>query len=194
MSEQPEEEPGDAVEEVTRDIATLALSTPGSALRPLIYFPGERHPRSPSAGLLFSPRLLGPIELELPPTPAGGETHLIGIWNETGQLCNVHWPDPDIHFIASISEFPDTRYYVVWIVPNAADTTCYSGLHFGRGKSAYQGLLAANLGRFEGLAECGTCSRDRESLSKKLIVIKCLSVSALVFLDGSETQVCLSTS
>ena len=40
---------------------------------------------------------------------------------------------------------------MVWIVPNAADTTCYSGLHFGRGKSAYQGLLAANLGRFEGL-------------------------------------------
>eukprot|EP00434_Breviolum_minutum_P009431 symbB.v1.2.008306.t1/scaffold499.1/size195312/12 len=123
MSEQPDEEPGDSVEEVTRGIATLAVSTPGSALRPLVYFPGERHPRSPSASDPFSPELLGPIEPDLPDTPTGGETHLIGIWNETGQLCNVHWPDPDIHYIASVPIFPDTRYYVVWIVPNATDLT-----------------------------------------------------------------------
>ena len=151
MSEQPDEEPGDSVEEVTRGIATLAVSTPGSALRPLVYFPGERHPRSRSASDPFSPELLGPIEPDLPDTPTGGETHLIGIWNETGQLCNVHWPDPDIHYIASVPIFPDTRYYVVWIVPNATDPTGYSGLHFGRDTRAYSGLLGANLGRFEGL-------------------------------------------
>ncbi len=121
---------------------------------PVVCFPGRKHP-------------LTEEEVEPEPTsfvvvdtlvPSGyidrrDDSQLVGIDNQSGYLCFVDWGDwgRDIDLICDLPWYRDTRWYVCWKVEGSANPTELSGLHFGRESKAYQGLVAASGGDFQGL-------------------------------------------
>ena len=61
------------------------------------------------------------------------------------------WEPKPVHLSAAWSWDPEDRFYAVWSLSKAAGSRKWAGIHFGRGRLAYDGVIALNRGSIGGL-------------------------------------------